>query len=168
MAGEEGFEPSYAGIKIRCLNQLGDSPVVFNSICPVMKRVTLESLRHESAHPPRHLGLNRERFGFVRKLGEDTRSGARHARLRAPLPEPREMRCHLGIARAHYSFKIVCALPREKGRYCESFRIACQRDVREDFLRQTATCGGKTRYQAGGSSSAFSRSPMPSPNAFFP
>src|SRR4051812_45973541 len=27
MAGEEGFEPSNAGIKIRCLNQLGDSPV---------------------------------------------------------------------------------------------------------------------------------------------
>ena len=25
-AGEEGFEPSNAGIKIRCLNQLGDSP----------------------------------------------------------------------------------------------------------------------------------------------
>ena len=26
MAGEQGFEPWYAGIKIRCLNQLGDSP----------------------------------------------------------------------------------------------------------------------------------------------
>ena len=26
MAGEEGFEPSNGGIKIRCLNQLGDSP----------------------------------------------------------------------------------------------------------------------------------------------
>ncbi len=26
LAGEEGFEPSSAGIKIRCLNQLGDSP----------------------------------------------------------------------------------------------------------------------------------------------
>ncbi|SBP87720.1 hypothetical protein THIARS_60433 [Thiomonas delicata] len=26
VAGEEGFEPSNAGIKIRCLNQLGDSP----------------------------------------------------------------------------------------------------------------------------------------------
>src|SRR5204863_31564 len=26
MAGEEGFEPSNAGIKIRCLDQLGDSP----------------------------------------------------------------------------------------------------------------------------------------------
>jgi hypothetical protein len=26
MAGEEGLEPSNAGIKIRCLNQLGDSP----------------------------------------------------------------------------------------------------------------------------------------------
>ena len=26
VAGEEGFEPSHAGIKIQCLNQLGDSP----------------------------------------------------------------------------------------------------------------------------------------------
>ncbi len=26
LAGEEGFEPSNAGIRIRCLNQLGDSP----------------------------------------------------------------------------------------------------------------------------------------------
>ena len=26
MAGEEGLEPSHAGIKIRCLDQLGDSP----------------------------------------------------------------------------------------------------------------------------------------------
>jgi hypothetical protein len=26
MAGEEGLEPSNAGIKIQCLNQLGDSP----------------------------------------------------------------------------------------------------------------------------------------------
>ena len=26
LAGEEGFEPSHVGIKIRCLNQLGDSP----------------------------------------------------------------------------------------------------------------------------------------------
>jgi hypothetical protein len=30
MAGEEGFEPSHAGIKIRCLNQLGDSPINSN------------------------------------------------------------------------------------------------------------------------------------------
>jgi hypothetical protein len=26
VAGEEGLEPSHAGIKIRCLYQLGDSP----------------------------------------------------------------------------------------------------------------------------------------------
>jgi hypothetical protein len=26
LAGEQGFEPWNAGIKIRCLNQLGDSP----------------------------------------------------------------------------------------------------------------------------------------------
>lgn len=29
MAGEEGFEPSHAGIKIRCLNRLGYSPTRF-------------------------------------------------------------------------------------------------------------------------------------------
>src|SRR5215470_6880298 len=28
LAGEVGFEPTNAGIKIRCLNQLGDSPTV--------------------------------------------------------------------------------------------------------------------------------------------
>jgi hypothetical protein len=28
LAGEEGFEPSHGGIKIRCLNQLGYSPTV--------------------------------------------------------------------------------------------------------------------------------------------
>ena len=31
VAGEEGFEPSHAGIKIRCLNQLGDSPNVLTT-----------------------------------------------------------------------------------------------------------------------------------------
>ncbi len=32
VAGEEGLEPSNAGIKIRCLNQLGDSPTSFTTI----------------------------------------------------------------------------------------------------------------------------------------
>ena len=31
LAGEEGFEPSDGGIRIRCLNQLGDSPSVLRS-----------------------------------------------------------------------------------------------------------------------------------------
>jgi hypothetical protein len=31
LAGEEGLEPSHAGIKIRCLYQLGDSPTQVNS-----------------------------------------------------------------------------------------------------------------------------------------
>jgi hypothetical protein len=30
MAEEEGLEPSHAGIKIQCLNQLGDSPNSFD------------------------------------------------------------------------------------------------------------------------------------------
>src|SRR6476469_5495077 len=31
LAGEEGLEPSHAGIKIQCLNQLGDSPTRVDS-----------------------------------------------------------------------------------------------------------------------------------------
>ena len=39
LAGEEGFEPSHAGIKIQCLNQLGDSPTqVGNQSCPPLNR----------------------------------------------------------------------------------------------------------------------------------
>lgn len=39
MAGEQGFEPWNAGIKIQCLNQLGDSPtqlVVYHKSAPVL------------------------------------------------------------------------------------------------------------------------------------
>ena len=32
MAGEEGLEPSHAGIKIRCLDQLGDSPTLTENL----------------------------------------------------------------------------------------------------------------------------------------
>src|SRR5688572_16315632 len=105
-----------------------------SSISPVMERVTLEALRHESARSPRQLGLNRIRLRPGLELGEDARSGARHARLRAPLPEPCEPRGHLGIAGGDDGFEIVAPLPREKGRYFELFRSPCQRRS-ESFLR---------------------------------
>ena len=34
LAGEEGLEPSHVGIKIRCLNQLGDSPTQVRGFAP--------------------------------------------------------------------------------------------------------------------------------------
>ena len=40
LAGEEGFEPSHAGIKIRCLNQLGDSPTNFLTSAAVGVQLT--------------------------------------------------------------------------------------------------------------------------------
>src|SRR5258708_20314845 len=58
MAGEEGFEPSYGGIKIRCLNQLGDSPSAKPAPttppaddCPARARRTLASPPASSIHP---------------------------------------------------------------------------------------------------------------------
>ena len=41
LAGEKGFEPLHAGIKIQCLNQLGDSPTqVGSSTLPTAKPTT--------------------------------------------------------------------------------------------------------------------------------
>ena len=38
MAGEEGLEPSHAGIKIRCLDQLGDSPTLTENLPGFIKQ----------------------------------------------------------------------------------------------------------------------------------
>jgi hypothetical protein len=38
LAGVEGFEPANAGIKIRCLNQLGDTPTQDCCCCPAAFR----------------------------------------------------------------------------------------------------------------------------------
>src|SRR5687767_7935139 len=73
MAGEEGFEPTNAGIKIRCLNQLGDSPTVIGSIYPVVQRMPVQSARHEAAHPFWKFRLHPARFAFLCKFSEYAR-----------------------------------------------------------------------------------------------
>src|SRR4029079_11711896 len=99
---------------------------------PVMERMTVQSPRHESTHARRQLGVDRDCFGLRCELGEEARSGARHARLRAVFPQPRELRSYLGVAAGHDPLKVVRSEPREKGRYFECFRLPCQR-VSEDF-----------------------------------
>jgi hypothetical protein len=46
MAGAAGFEPAYAGIKIPCLNQLGDAPVVG---CSIVLLFVLVGVRHAAS-----------------------------------------------------------------------------------------------------------------------
>src|SRR5258706_15363713 len=135
MAGEEGFEPSYAGIKIRCLNQLGDSPVGVASFCPIVQRESLKPARHEPFHVSGQLGLRRASFRFRAELCEHARPRSCHARLRIALSPPRAMRCNFGKAGADDRLEIVVSVSREKGRYFESFSIPCQRAGTEDFLR---------------------------------
>ena len=59
VAGEEGLEPSHAGIKIRCLDQLGDSPTqedrATSARTPELSQVVqppdrLSCARYQSAH----------------------------------------------------------------------------------------------------------------------
>src|SRR5205814_9480266 len=51
LAGEEGFEPSNAGIKIRCLNQLGDSPsepLILQCFCVLVQGMAGEYASREA------------------------------------------------------------------------------------------------------------------------
>lgn len=41
LAGDVGFEPTHVGIKIRCLNQLGESPTL--SLCSDWKAAIMQS-----------------------------------------------------------------------------------------------------------------------------
>src|SRR5258708_17879023 len=107
-----------------------------NLLCPVVQRVFVQPLRHEAAHPPWQLALKGERFGFGPEFCEHARPGTRHARLRAAVLEPRELRCYRGIASGYDRFQIGRPLPRENRLYFEWFRIACQRLVGEYLLRR--------------------------------
>src|SRR5262245_51408400 len=68
LAGEEGFEPSNAGIKIRCLNQLGDSPTVplLHAQGVTREPPGNEPLHRRGKHPDHALGLR-----AVREARED-------------------------------------------------------------------------------------------------
>src|SRR5258708_14234160 len=107
-----------------------------NLLCPVVEGVFGQPLRDEASHPPWQLALKGWRFGFGPEFCEHARPGTRHARLRAAVLEPRELRCYRGIASGYDRFQIVRPLAREKGRYFEWFRIACQRLVGEYLLRR--------------------------------
>ena len=48
VAGEEGLEPSHAGIKIQCLYQLGDSPT--QDTCPVCTAQETQKCRRLRIH----------------------------------------------------------------------------------------------------------------------
>ena len=158
MAGEEGFEPSHAGIKIRCLNQLGDSPIGSSSKTrQSWQRVPLQSPRDESAH---------RRRATLASTARASASVANSANTHAPEPVMRacgrrcrshcEVRRDLRIALQHDRPRDRSRpSPAEKGRYFERFRISCQCVSAENFAAWTRATGGtSTRYQAGGSTSA--------------
>src|SRR5690349_18322568 len=78
LAGEEGLEPSHAGIKIRCLNQLGDSPTLTLSFTECVGHSVPRNLCRESEEWMRiqacrncaipfdwQFGLRRHRFVFT-------------------------------------------------------------------------------------------------------
>src|SRR5574343_124867 len=130
LAGEEGFEPSNAGIKIRCLDQLGDSPAgCSNGFAskrganntgadpgnPALLANFCEWVPGQAfGYPALHAGGKSGEQGFgllaLREAGEDAGPGAGHHRLWRMLLQPGEM---FGDGRelgAGNDLKIVVAL----------------------------------------------------------
>ena len=57
LAGEKGFEPLHAGIKIQCLNQLGDSPTREGGLL----------LAKEAGRPPMNVALDSPAYQRMRR-----------------------------------------------------------------------------------------------------
>src|SRR5215831_8334596 len=143
-AGEEGFEPSNAGIKIRCLNQLGDSPAEItgaptterSAVHPAWdlvrrsregrERVARKALRDEAAHArrPRQDGALRLLARCKRREHRTPRS--RHPRMRRALAQFGQGRLNLRVTRARHGLEIVAAITLGKDVHFRRRRVACQ------------------------------------------
>src|SRR6267142_7118549 len=190
LAGEEGFEPSYGGIKIRCLNQLGDSP----SANP---RIRTEG--HPRPSPTRALQIA-ARYSFSKRTVSGcrsnprttkprisagilewteraSRSAANSANTQAPEPLMRasanclsHSRCAATSAwrRRTTGSRSFLPKPAEKPDILMVFEFRVNSGDAKIAGVDTITGGISSTYHALGNSSGVRRSPMPSPNAFPP
>ena len=120
MAGEEGFEPSNAGIKIRCLNQLGDSPAEkpARSIGGATTRAGTRSAHSRE----RRERMARERAGDEALRCPCGRAGDRRARLLLPMQTLRTRSCPIPSSARRANARAQCV--RAPRRRRESARIA--------------------------------------------
>ena len=94
LAGAEGFEPSHAGIKIQCLNQLGDAPtrVDDRGRQPIFLFSVRPALEGMSGQIVALTKLPTRRFfrqiRVMRHHCKHRAPGARHARLQTLVTEP--------------------------------------------------------------------------------
>src|SRR5258708_7483130 len=106
MAGEEGFEPSNGGIKIRCLNQLGDSPArklthdsyVPGPCCPIQRTATTDCLRQLTTTPADARSDRRLPTTTIRRARPRSRAAPALAfrMLRTPTPRSHSfLRCRI-------------------------------------------------------------------------
>src|SRR5258706_14314676 len=153
MAGEEGFEPSYAGIKIRCLNQLGDSPVDCTVFC---RHYAAQSWSGCCASPC----VTKPRMppGNSRSSARASASVLNSANTHAPEPVMRapgtrlfsHSRCDAtsGKRRRTTDSRAFAPCPHEKGGILSRFVSRVNEASEKISFVETATCGVKIRYHA--------------------
>ena len=174
MAGEEGFEPSNAGIKIRCLNQLGDSPSCVQITCPIVAHAHRSGWRSSPrATNPRMPAGN---CGVQRRAPRlrVANSANTHAPDPSCAPADNVVSATRGALPPRDSGRTTTAsrslrpCPEKKGGILSAFRTALSTRS-EDFLRGNRDLRRRARGTRRGADRApCSRSPMPSPRALRP
>ena len=128
LAGEEGFEPSNAGIKIRCLDQLGDSPAGCSNgfaserganntgagignpapLVNFCEWVLGQAVGYPAFHAGGQLGEQGGSLVALSEAGKNAGPGAGHHGLRGMLLEPDKV---FGHSVNHPSGIIMCSAP---------------------------------------------------------
>src|SRR5262245_41431278 len=118
--------------KSGALDQLGDAPSENRSLkeSRIVQRVLLQPAHGETLHRSRQLREQHLRIFLPPELGEHAAARPRHSgRTGSALTafaQPLEMLRDDGISARSAGLEIIAALPRQKGRYFERFRIPCQ------------------------------------------
>src|SRR5215831_7082632 len=150
LAGVEGFEPPYGGIKTRCLTtwrhpstlartetSAGAHLTAASGPLPAQPQLLVHRRSVKSACDEAHPAVGharRQAFGIrrVRARREDARAGAGQSRA-ALTGEPVERFRYLGRAGAHHRFAVVTPTRLKKGAYCDERGISCQFRALEHF-----------------------------------
>ena len=157
VAGEEGFEPSNAGIKIRCLNQLGDSPAekpcATNAAQLVVRGIRFGHHANAAsgcrasvlatkpcmvARPRVDRGL---RFGFGGEGREHAAARTRHPREPRALAQAPECDRNVRKSRSRGRLQIIAAITLGKDIHFRRRSVSCQFRCREDRCRRHGSGG---------------------------
>src|SRR5262245_11033975 len=143
LAGVEGFEPPYGGIKTRCLttwrhpstfaraeNSAGAHLTAASGAPSALPQLLVQRRAVHTACDEAHPAIRHTRckpLGLCCAAARQKNAGARPGEARTALAgEPVERRRHRSRTGTHHRLAVVASARLKKGAYCDEGRISCQ------------------------------------------